>query len=178
MQKPNLDRLWQVWIKIGILPNSIEERLRRATSIIKAQVTETVSILETKEMIDWYYFLIHKKENDNNLYFHLLLSLKEGVNSEDFLMAIPSYCLEPKHLGREYGESISEITKTQLKNDEIEEAWKLIGEQSEWMIHLVNAHKDGEMAIKQVIQFMHFYMNMMGLGHLSKFPIPPFVYSF
>jgi hypothetical protein len=118
-----------------------------------------------------------QKEKDNNLYFHLVLSLNEGVDTEYSLTALPSYCLEPKHLGRGYGESISGITKTQLKNDEIEEAWKLIGEQSEWIIDLVNAHKDGELAIKQVIQFMHFYMNMLGLGHLSKFPIPPFIYS-
>jgi hypothetical protein len=106
------------------------------------------------------------------------LSLKKGVNSEDFLKALPNYCSEPKYLGREYGVSISGITKTQLKNNKIEEAWKLIGEQSEWIIHMVIAHKDREITIQQIIQFMHFYMNMLGLGHLSKFPIPPFVYSF
>jgi hypothetical protein len=129
-------------------------------------------------MIEWYYFLIHKKENGDNFCFRLVLSLKEGVDSEDFLIALLSYCLEPKHLGREYGESIAGITKAQLKNDEIEEAWKIISEQSEWMIHIVNVHKDGEITIQQIIDSMHFYLNMMILGHLSKFSIPPLVYSF
>src|SRR5665648_666196 len=178
MQKPNLDRLWRVWIKI--LPqDGIDGDFKGAVSTIKSQVTEVVSILETNKVIDWYYFLIHGKDNDpHNLYFDVVFSVKAEVEPEEFLKLTPSYCLEPKHLDRAFGESICGINKELLNNEEIEEVWRIIGEQSEWIIHMVNIHKDNELTIQQFIQLMHFFMNTMGLGNLSRFQIiPPYVFG-
>jgi hypothetical protein len=175
MQKPNLDRLWQVWIKIGVPQGSYEDWFKQVTDTIKSQVAGVVSVLETKKMIDWYYFLIHHKEGNNlNLYFHLIFSLGEDIESEDFLGSLPSYCLDPKHLDRGYGESISGIEKALLKDNKIEEAWRIIGKQSEWIIDLIRIYKDGKMTIQQFVHFMHFYTNAMGLGHQSKLSIPPY----
>jgi hypothetical protein len=134
-----------------------------------------ISILEKGKVMDWYYFLIHGRENDSNCYFHIVFSLREGVESKDFLNSLPSYCLDLKHLERGYGESISGIEKTLLKDDEIEEAWRIIGRQSEWIIDVVNIHKDREIPTQQFMQFMHFYMNAIGLGHTAKLTIPPFL---
>ena len=146
--------------------------------MIKSQVTEVVSILETKQMIDWYYFLIHGKEGDpTNGYFDIVFSVKEKVTSEEFVKVLPSYCLDPEHL-EHFGESISGIPKEPLKNDEIEEAWRIIGEQSEWIIHLVNIYKNSELTIQQFIQYMHFYMNIMGLGGRSGLAIPNAFFPF
>jgi len=65
--------------------------------MIKSQITAVVSVLETRRLIDWYYFLIHNKEDDKvNLYIHLVFSLREGVEPRDFLDLLPSYCLDPK----------------------------------------------------------------------------------
>ncbi len=174
MQKPNLDRLWQVWIKIGVPQGSYQDWFTRITNLIKSEVIDVVSVLEAKKMIDWYYFLIHPKEGDNlNAYFHLVFSLGEGVESKDFLSSLPNYCLDPKHLDRGYGESISGIDKTLLVNDEIEEAWRIIGKQSEWIVDMLSIHKDGEITIQQFMQFMHYYMNAMGLGHQSILMLSP-----
>jgi len=167
MQKPNLDRLWQVWIKIGIPQSSYQDLSNSAVNTIRTQVAEVVSILETRNVIDWYYFLIHGRENDVNLYFHCVFSLKDNVKSEEFTSLLPSYCLYPEHLGRGYGEAIAGINKGFLKDGEIEEAWRIIGKQSEWIIDLVRSHKDGPLPVQQFIQFMHYYMNMMGLGNQS-----------
>ena len=98
--------------------------------------------------------------------------------SMDFLEALPSYCLDPKPIERREVESINGIMKPLLRNEEIEEAWRIIGEQSEWIIRMVKIHEDGEIPIKQFIQFMHFYMNVMGLGHLSRLVLSPMVFSF
>jgi hypothetical protein len=188
MQKPNLDKLWEVWIPLDLPPEAFRATLRtlakqqewfnKIVDTIRSHVSEAISALETSKKIDWYYFLIHQRENDINSYFHIIFSLKEGVESRDFLGSLPSYCLHPKQLGHGYGESISGIEKSLLKNEEIEEAWKIIGEQSEWIIRMVKIHKDGEIPIKQFIQFMHFYMNVMGLGHLSRLVLSPMVFSF
>jgi hypothetical protein len=178
MNKPSLDKLWRTWIKIGFPQQTVEANFSSVVKVIRSQVTEVVSILETKQMIDWYYFLIHRKDNDPTVgYFDVIFSVKEDVTSEEFVKALPSYCLEPKHL-EHFGESISGIPKEQLKNEEIEEAWRIIGEQSEWIIYIVNVYKDGELTIPQFIQFMHFYMNMMGLGCLSGLAIPNAFFPF
>lgn len=171
MQKPNLDRLWRVWIKIG-LPCETQILFKNAVHLIKSQLSEVINLLETDKIIDWYYFLLHGREKDPNFYFDVIFSLKEGVKSEDFLSLLPSYCLNPEQLKRGFGESISGISKTQLKNDEIEEAWRVIGEQSEWVINTLASHKEGEITIQQYLQFMHYFMNMMGLGNHSTFQIP------
>lgn len=172
MQKPNRDRLWRVWIKIGP-PRETQTLFSNIVHLIKSKVSEVTRILETKKMIDWYYFLIHGRENDPNFYFDVVFSLKGGVKSEDFLSSLPSYCLYPEHLERGFGASISGITKAQLKNNEIEEAWRIIGEQSEWVINMLASHKDGEITMQQYIQFMHYFMNMIGLGNHSIFQVPP-----
>lgn len=172
MQKPDLDKMWQIWIRIEILQG--QGLFNSAVGAIKSQVSEVVSILETKKIIDWYQFLIHGRENDSNLYFHVRFSLGKGVASKDFLGSLPSYCLYPEPIERKAVESINGIDKSLIKNGEIEEAWRIIGEQSEWIIHMINIHKDGEIPIQQFVQFMHFYLNMMGLGHQAILFLSPF----
>ncbi len=61
-------------------------------------------------------------------------------------------------------QNISGINKSLLKDDDMAEAWKIIGEQSEWLLNLVNIHKDVVIPVGQITQFMHFYLNMLGLG--------------
>lgn len=173
MQKPNLERLWRVWIKIAP-QDSLDGDFKGAVSTIKSQITNVVSTLEENNIIDWYYFLIHRKDNEpNSLHFDVVFSVKEGIEAEEFINKLPSYCLEPKHLGDGFGQSICGINKESLNNEQIEEAWRIIGEQSEWIIHMVNIHKDDKLTIDQFIQLMHFYTNAMGLGYLSNFCLPP-----
>jgi hypothetical protein len=61
-------------------------------------------------------------------------------------------------------ELISGIDKALLKNEKIEEAWRIIGEQSEWLLEMLNIHK-GEVGIplQHVAQFLHFFANMTQL---------------
>lgn len=62
-------------------------------------------------------------------------------------------------------QEISGIEKSLLKNEEIEEAWRILGEQSEWLMSMLNIHKENVgIPIEQITQFMHFYFNMLGLG--------------
>ena len=61
-------------------------------------------------------------------------------------------------------ESIAGIDKSLLKNEEIEEAWRMIGKQSEWFLEMLNIHKeDVDIPPQQIAQFLHFYVNMTQL---------------
>jgi len=62
-------------------------------------------------------------------------------------------------------ESITGIDKSLLKEERIEEAWRVIGEQSEWAIDLLNTYKeDVQIPLSQIMQFLHYFFNMMQLG--------------
>jgi len=175
MAKPNLDRLWR--IKIPLEPSvSDQARFNQVRKGIESQVTQLVSILE--KLIDWYYFLIHGDKNIP-LYFDVVVSLKNEVAEETLKDSVHmlTYCSTPEKL-HDFGKSISEITTTQLKNDDILEAWKVIGEQSEWVINMVNTHKHGALTIGQFKHFMHFFTNSVGLGFTSFMTVDGELYNF
>ena len=60
--------------------------------------------------------------------------------------------------------SISGIDKFLLKNEDVGEAWRIIGEQSEWFLNLVNIFKEGaDIPPEEIIQFLHYFFNMAQL---------------
>jgi len=132
---------------------------------IRSKIYPMVSDLENRRIIDWYHFLFHPYPQDpNNGYFHVRFSVLDDVKKGDD-MKLPSYCVSTEKI--DPITDIGGIDKTLIRNEEIEEAWRLVGKQSEWVIDLVRVHK-GEIPIDQFLQFMHFFMNIMSLGHRSK----------
>ena len=107
--------------------------------------------------VDWFCFLIHAFPKDpDNAYFHVRFTKAEGEKIE-----LPEYCIETQM--KNVGKTISGIDESLLKNEDIREAWRMIGEQSDLIIKLVQIHKD-VIPIEQFIQFMHYNMNMFGLS--------------
>ena len=159
MDAPNLNRIWETYIKISTDQSIV--------STIRSKLYPMLNALKTNNMIKWYCFLIHrsKAQEDENLYFHLRLEPNNTINNKEQLNQIlPDYCeKEMTGLCKDV-DNISGINKTLLKDENIAEAWRIIGEQSEWLIDLINIHKDVEIPIGQITQFMHFYLNMLGLG--------------
>ena len=74
-------------------------------------------------------------EDDHNCYYHLRFGLEGNVNPDDFLDVLPDYCkmITPR---RVTNSRILGINPSILKNDRYEEAWKVLGEQSEWIINV------------------------------------------
>jgi hypothetical protein len=122
--------------------------------------------------------LIHGE--GNSVYFDVVVSLKNSVSEEALKNSLQtlSCCSTPEKLPHGFGESIGDITTTQLRNDDVLEAWKLIGEQSEWVMKMVNAHKDSALTVGQFKQFMHFFTNAIGLGFTSFMTVDGEVYDF
>ena len=94
MQEPNLNRMWETFIKIG-LPKAVP--LTKSYRMIRSMVYPTILDLTQKEIIDWYCFLVHNRESgvpttedDDNLYFHIRFSLSKDIHPKDFL---PEYCV-------------------------------------------------------------------------------------
>jgi hypothetical protein len=135
-----------------------------------------ISQLHKTGKINWYYFLYHgKPEDPSSAYFDVVFTT-DSNNPNEFLL---EHCVDTKKISpmRE----ISGIDIEILEGQDITEAWRIIGEQSEFLVRLVRAHaENSEIHHKQIAQFMHFFMNPLSLGLISIlfFPqIPPAIVS-
>jgi len=180
VEKPDLEQMWETFIKIPDLfqmwlafeKNPTEDKIAKINNcvcnMIRFKIYPLISLLRNNGVIDWYCFLIHDRnygvptsEDDNNLYFHIRFEVKKDVNLNQFLISLPNYCVMTRRISPRMVESINGIDKALLKNEEIEEAWRIIGEQSEWLLNMLNTHKeDVDIPFKQVAQFLHYYFNM------------------
>ena len=157
MQAPKPDWIWETFIRI--LPGE------DVIDLIRSRVQPVVSRLRDEGGVGWYHFLIHNKDSgvptgqeDNAAYFHLRFEFKDSDPSE----ILPSYCVMTR---KHAPENIYGIEKTLLKNEEINEAWRVIGEQSEWVLNMLAIHKeDVKVPAKQIFQFMHYFSNMLQLA--------------
>ena len=166
MEKPNLDRMWETFIKISSkrTPQGNEIILTVLYDLIRFKISPLTSNLI------WYHFLIHNKESgvptsedDDNAYLHIRF---EPKNPDDFLNSLPDYCVMTRKVNRKWVEQISigkgiTFDTSRLKHEKIEEVWRIIGEQSEWFINMLNISKeDVEISILHVNQFLHYFSNM------------------
>ena len=169
MQKPNLDKMWETFVKIP--PNS------NPINLIRSQIIPLISELKDRGSVRWYHFVIHNREsgvptsqNDKNAYFHIRFEF-EGTDPSGIL---PNRCVMTRKTGRI--ENITGIDKALLKDGEIEEAWRIIGEQSEWVTSMLSIYKEGvDIPTIQIVQFLHYYFNMMQLAVICpncRIPIP------
>jgi hypothetical protein len=126
------------------------------------------------QMIDWYSFLIHDRKSgvpttldDKNAYFHIRVSLKHDIKPKDFENALPNYCVmtRPAPLDSTKSIGVNETTifdTSLLKNEQIEEVWKIIGEQSEWFLNTLLIHKeDKKIPFWHILAFLHYFDNMV-----------------
>jgi hypothetical protein len=164
MHKPSLDRMWETFIQLPIEGLSFNNYVQT----LRFELHPIVSELLDKNAIEWYCFLLHGKSsgvptsaNDSHLYIHLRFSLKETADAASVVKMLPPSCVmtAPIDVGRI--ESITGVDKSALKDEDIEEAWRMIGQQSEWVLDFFSVHKeDVTISPQQISQFLHFFDNM------------------
>ncbi|MBN1245565.1 hypothetical protein JXA31_08225 [Candidatus Bathyarchaeota archaeon] len=170
MEKPDLDRLWETFIRFSWDDLSSGGYI----GLIREKVVYTISVLKAKGDIGWYCFWIHDKNSgvptsadDDYLYFHIRFTLKKHVNPVDVL---PIYCVLTRKVEPEAAKAISIDNKgskfnvSLLKDESIEEVWRLIGEQSEWLLNLLNNFKDNvNIPVSHIQRFLNHYTDMTAL---------------
>jgi hypothetical protein len=99
-------------------------------------------------------------------FFHLRFALREETSPSSFLSSLPECCtLRRKGESRRFRVFLASITEsipeTVLKNCDIRQAWRVIGEQSEWFLNMLDIYReDVEPYPTQILQFPHFFANM------------------
>jgi hypothetical protein len=171
MDKPHLNRIWETYIEIPIDYQKMgySTILRIIYDTLRQKVRPTISGLEQKGT-KWYCFLFHgsRVQGDTKPYWHIRFEPREGIDDKEKVNALLSnYCDKTKTELNEKVESIKTIKgidESLIKNGEIEEAWRILGEQSKWFMDMLEIHKEDDgISSKQIFQFLHFSLNMSQL---------------
>ena len=173
MQKPNLNQMWETFIQIP--NNNNQVNLTVLYNKIRFEINPLVKSLIESNKIYWYSFLIHNKgsgvptsQEDNNPYFHIRIASEKS--DIDFTKELPKYCVMTRKIDPNWVREITiddkgtKFNTSLLKNEQIEEIWKIIGEQSEWLLSIFSIYKDNvEIPIQYIIEFFHYYFNAIVL---------------
>jgi hypothetical protein len=167
----------ETFIRIG-LSNAVTHE--QVFKMIRTEVFQTIRQLEKDGIIDWYSFLIHDRESgdipttidDNNLYFHIRVSLSENNDLESLKKPLKDFCLMTRKakLGSIDHISLNEtgtirFNPSLFEHEGIEEVWRILGEQSEFFLKVFDCYKDNAVIpTHEILAFLHYYHNMVGLA--------------
>ncbi len=158
MNCPAPDRAFETFIKI----NEGDDCLR----VLQQKVKPLIEELIRAQKIRWYCFLVHDRScgvpttpDDVANYWHLRMEAAPQADPDPLMVSLPDFCVMTQRLY--FGEGIGGIDNSLLKEGRIMEVWRIIGEQSEWMLRMLDIHSGEGMPLKrQVGQFLHYFANM------------------
>jgi hypothetical protein len=170
MEKPDLNRLWETFIRFSWDDLSSGRHI----GLIRDKVADVIDVLKAKGQVSWYCFWIHEKNtgvptsaDDEYLYFHIRFELKKRIDPMDIL---PIYCVLTRKVEREWVKAVSINDKSTafdvslLKDESIEEVWRLIGEQSEWLLNLLKSFKENvNIPVSNIKGFLNHFTDMTAL---------------
>ncbi len=142
-------------------------------SMLRTQVLPGIRSLEKDEGIIWFSFLIHDRETGDRsdlpphitgAFLHVRFGLPDGTDQGDFMLKLPVPFIHPiiKPLGPIGGIDIS------VMGGDWAMAWWMVGESSDWVLKLVEAHSgDVPIPLQQTAQFLHYITNGLLIGGRS-----------
>lgn len=160
MNCPAPDHVFETFIKF----DPEEDCLKPLREKVKPLIEE----LTRTQKIRWYCFLIHGRNSgvpttpdDDAPYWHLRLEVAPHAGADQIMRSLPSYCVMTRKTC--LGSPIGGVDNNLLKEGRTIEAWRIIGEQSEWMLRMLDIHTDTGEGLpfrRQVAQFLHYFANM------------------
>ncbi|MCJ7498412.1 MAG: hypothetical protein MUO78_09830 [candidate division Zixibacteria bacterium] len=167
MKKPNIENMCEMAVRIP--DGSLGENIKS----LQNKVIPVISKLKEECGVQWYCFLIHNNKNGlpisyEGFQFHIRFENTNNLSIDELKSKLPEYCEMIRKIDPSLRE-ISCIDTSLLKGDDIQEAWKIIGESCEWIIEMLNAHKMVEditldRVRKQIEQFQHYIKNITMIG--------------
>ena len=170
MEKPDLNRLWETFIRFTWDELSSGAHI----GLIREKVGYTITMLKAKGDVGWYCFWIHDKNSgvpttpdDEYLYFHIRFEIKKHVSPVDIL---PVYCVMTRQVEPEWVKAVSVDARgtpfnvSLLRDESVEQVWRLIGEQSEWLLNLLDRFKDNSsIPVNHIQGFLNQFTDMTAL---------------
>jgi len=179
MPIPNLDHIVETFIQVPLNYQITSINYwNYYINILYEKLIPLLDDLREKKITKNFSFLIHNKNNgvptnkdDNNPYIHLRLELSENISIEDLRLVLPDYCLFTQIGVIESPFTISGIESKYLIDEDFRYAWKILSDCSELVVDILKIHKDKNLPIKHVAQFLHFLGNQFFVN-LINIPMP------
>lgn len=169
MRAPDLNRVWETFVRIGP-PETLSSG--RHFDTLRTRVAPVITALHANNLIGWYSFLIHGQSSgvpthaeDRDAFWHIRLEVMPPSNHETLLAALPADFEMTRHVARGDLQEIAGLTSSKLRTD-ISDAWRILGEQSEWLLRLLAAYRDDlswDDMRREIGQYLHYYANMTKL---------------
>jgi len=170
MTTPDLNRIIETFIPIPIdsQKNPIAVWQDYA-DLLRTTVAQIIRERREQNQIRWYSFLVHNQQsgvpttpNDARLFVHLRMELASGVDEGVFIAKLPPTCLMAGKMQVPTPPSLDTIDITFLKNSNVSEGWKILGESSEWVLSMLDSHDTHTKVPPQnVAQFLHYIGNQL-----------------
>jgi hypothetical protein len=167
---PNIERIIETFIPIQVPTDATSLQIwQNYLDMLRSVVAPLVRDLTQKGAINWYCFLVHDRKSgvptgqeDDKLYVHLRMSLVKATHEAEFINQLPSFCYFSRKMTMPDPPSLDNVNIQFLARGRVEEGWKILGESSEWVLKMLDAHDPGKQVPPQnVAQFLHYLGNQL-----------------
>lgn len=176
MNAPNTEMVVETFIPVPITSQVTTLQLwQQYVSILRTKVSPLVKNLKGSKLISWYSFLLHNRASgvpstpdDVGLYIHLRVELAPFIQENQVRKALPDYCQMTRIMPGPHPHPISGLDASFMKDGDIAQAWKVLGESSEWVLSMLDAHApDQDLPLQHLAQFLHFIGNQVMASSLG-----------
>ena len=166
MEAPRMDRVYMTYLEV---PPRI--RGEDYVQFLRENVPPLVGRLRAEGLIGWYSFLLHNEKHVNapkpGLYIDLKVELALGRSECELRTAMPAKWACLQHPPE--GPVDNNIARDLLRNDSDAEGWRVLGEASEWILRMFDAHKpEVRVPSRHISQFLHYFANALEHEALRK----------
>ena len=164
----DLNRIYETYIRLPYVTNQTlrtgYNKINYACSqeyleFLQFRIYPLINELKRKKIIKWYHFLWHPLPDKTGEAIHIRMEIPKG-GIRELKKHLPEDCLFTKKISKKTMlNGIEGVNKNLLAHGNLEYAWWLIGECSEWVMSLICIHR--YLTIKEVRQFIHYFDNQL-----------------
>ena len=175
-EMPNVENIIETFIPIQVSKDATSLQVwQNYLDMLRSVVAPLVRDLTQRGAINWYCFLVHNwksgvptSKDDDRLYVHLRMALTKASNEAEFINQLPSFCRFSRKMSMPNPPRLDNVDIQSLAKGQVEQGWKILGESSEWVLKMLDAHDPNKQVPAQnVAQFLHYIGNQLFIKNVQ-----------
>lgn len=170
MDRPDLTCLFESFIKIGDPTTMAPDRFWASyIDLLRQSLNPSMTSLRRDGIVRWFSFLVHGREggvptevDDKSLFIHIRVEAGPGVEEHALVQRLPISWLWTRRMSSDSAGRIAGVDASYLRGADIAHAWQILGESSEWVLRMLDAHDARQpIPLNHVGQFLHLIDNQL-----------------
>lgn len=148
MHSPNLDAIWESFVRIGPCRESTFAAAHHVR-VLRQTVAPAIDQVRRSGLADWFHLLIHDDGTFNvqapprgDALWHLRLSLRQAARPADLRAALPSSFEATRPVPRSQLDFIPGLDALLLKSADTADSWAILGMQTEWLLQALALYRE------------------------------------